>query len=125
MRRRTFRSQTCETLLDFAFFELDVFASNRVIFLHHHFLGDVARILLRHVEKACACSRVEANLDGWRLSHNVIPIVWELNSNAPNEVPRGASQASDCRPCENQYAVSMESVVNRVFPAHFTVAEAT
>ena len=102
-----------------------MFANNRVIFLHHHFLSDVTWIFLRNVEKACACSGVEANLDGRRLSHNVIPIVRELNSNAPNEAPRSSSQASDCRPYENQYAVSMESTMNSVVPAHFTVAEAT
>ena len=64
-----------ESLFDFAFFEFDVFANNWVVLFHHHFFSDVPRVLFRYIEKARTCCRIQANLDGRRLSHNNIPFV--------------------------------------------------
>lgn len=52
-----------------------MFANNRVVLFHHHFFGDVPRVLFCNIEKARTCCRIQANLDGRRLSHNNIPFV--------------------------------------------------
>ena len=39
-------------LFDLRFFEIHMLARNRIIFPHHHFFGQIARIFLGYVEKA-------------------------------------------------------------------------
>ena len=56
-------------LLDFAFFEVDVLASNRVVLLHHHFFGECARIFLGYVEKAGAGGGQQFDLEGGWFGH--------------------------------------------------------
>ena len=68
--RWPFLNQTLKiSLFDFAFFELDVLTYNRIVLTHHHFFGDVTWVLLRDVEEAGACSRVQADLDCCWLRH--------------------------------------------------------
>jgi len=44
-------------------------ARHRIIFPDDHFLGHRTGVLLRHVEEASACSRVQADFDSCRFSH--------------------------------------------------------
>ena len=64
-------------LFNFAFFEIYVFARNRIVLFHHHFLGDITRVLLCDIEEASTCGRIKANLDGRRLGHDEIPYIWD------------------------------------------------
>src|SRR5262245_23494807 len=57
-------------LLDLGFFEFDVLARHRIIFAEAQLLGDVARILLRHIEKAGISRADELDLDGCWLGHD-------------------------------------------------------
>jgi hypothetical protein len=53
-------------LFDFGFFELDMLAHDGVIFAHHHFFGDIARVLFRHIEKARIGGADKPNFNrGW------------------------------------------------------------
>ena len=60
-------------LLDLGFLELDVLAHLRVVLAEDHLLGLVARVLLRHIEKAGVGGADELDLDGSRLGHDSIP----------------------------------------------------
>ena len=63
------RLKTAE-LFDFAFFEFNVLARNRVIFPDDHLVGHGPGILLCDIEEACSSCAVEANFDGGWLGHN-------------------------------------------------------
>ena len=77
MRRFNPVLQIDAALFNFAFFELYVLAGNRVVLFHHHFLSDITRVLLCDIEEARTCGRIQANLDGRRLGHDVIPYIWD------------------------------------------------
>src|SRR5690606_32735556 len=57
------------SLLDLAFFELDVLLRNRIVLTEGKLLGLVARVLLGRVAEAGIGSRVEADLDRCGLRH--------------------------------------------------------
>src|SRR5688572_3060996 len=56
--------------LDLGFLELDVLAHLRVVFAEGHLLGDVPRILLRHIIEAGVGGADELDLDRGRLGHD-------------------------------------------------------
>jgi len=60
-------------LLDLGFFELDVLARNRIVFLEDHLVRERARIFLGHVKETGARSALELDLYGCRLSHRTPP----------------------------------------------------
>jgi hypothetical protein len=59
----------CVGLLDLAFFKVDVLARNRIVFLENQLFRARARVLLGHVEVACAGRAEELDLLGCWLRH--------------------------------------------------------
>ena len=72
-------------LLDFAFFEFYVLARNRVIFFKDEFFRHCTGVLLRHIEKACIRSRIEAYLHGCWFGHRALPSA-EVNSKRARKI---------------------------------------
>src|SRR4051812_7011111 len=58
-----------QSLLDLAFFEVDVLAHDGVVLLQRQLFGHGAGVLLGHVEEAGIRRGVEADLDGGWLGH--------------------------------------------------------
>jgi hypothetical protein len=59
-------------LFDFGFFEFDVLARNRVVFLEYELLGLIARVLFGHVIVARPGCTYELDLLGDRLGHVIL-----------------------------------------------------
>src|SRR3954471_20783418 len=68
--RRRAMPQRGRRLFDLGFLELDVLAHDGVVFAEGHLLGDVPRILLRHIIEAGVGGADELDLDGGRLGHD-------------------------------------------------------
>jgi hypothetical protein len=58
-------------LFDLVFFELDVLAHDRIIFLEDHLFGGVPRILFGHVKEACASGGQQFDLLNDGFSHGL------------------------------------------------------
>ena len=76
------------TLFDLGFLEVDVLANARIVFLHDHFLGLRARILLGHIEETRVGAADELDLDGCRLGHRSVPNLTKKKSGLPPPVRR-------------------------------------
>jgi hypothetical protein len=78
--------QKTKNLLNLAFLVIDVLARDGIIFLHDHFLGLGAGILLGHVEMTRIRRRVQPDLDRVDLRHRLSP---EIGS-----APQGHEEAA-------------------------------
>jgi hypothetical protein len=58
-----------EALFDFGFLEFDMLLRDRVVFGLDHFLGHGAAVLLRNIEVAGICRRLQLDLDGGGFGH--------------------------------------------------------
>jgi hypothetical protein len=70
--RRLLKFSFQNQLLDFGFFEINMFAYNRVIFPHGHFFGHGAAVLFGNIKEASVCCRKQFDFDSCGLRHDKI-----------------------------------------------------
>src|SRR4051794_32122594 len=98
-KRRRAKLPRSRRLFDLGFLELDVLARDGGVFAEGHLLGDVPRILLRHIIEAGVGGADELDLDGGRLGHDSLSNSWGCEnkkrrprrSYAPQPLPRTAA----------------------------------
>src|SRR3954454_10397359 len=102
-RRRAKRPRS-RRLFDLGFLELDVLARDGVVFAEGHLLGDVPRILLRHIIEAGVGGADELDLDGGRLGHDSSRKsgVARKNKGASPPLPCAAASAGKRPACQGR-----------------------
>jgi hypothetical protein len=83
-----------QALFDLGFFEFDVLARDRIVFLEHEFLGLIARVLLGHVVEARAGGAYELDLLGDGLRHVVLDTL-EANFARPYSLKTGSQDGEE------------------------------
>src|SRR5215213_1558005 len=81
-------------LLDLRLAELDVLLGDRVVLLHHEFVGHGARILARHVIETGVGARHELHLDGGGLGHGNFSWKFRRTLTAESEMSRKTAFAA-------------------------------
>ena len=80
-----------------------MFTSNRIIFAHHHFFSQIARILLGYIEKAGVFRADKLDLySGWLRHGAFLKTYAEKKSDAPGAACVGRANAEKAAICQEK-----------------------